>query len=331
MKVFSAVLLVCLVGTSFALLTHEEEWKQFRSRFQKVYRTDEEHRMRFKVFVDNLIKIRQHNKEYEEGLHTYTKGVNAFTDMLHSEFVENMLMQMPPQYEEEDTMISEEELKELKSQVTAAELDWRSKGAVTPIKDQGQCGSCWSFSTTGTLEGAHFLATGQLVSLSEQQLVDCARRYNCYGCSGGWPAKALDYIRDNGGVETENAYSYEARDSSCRYNPSYVGATVRGKVTLPAADETALKNAVATKGPVSVLVDASGFSGYSGGILYTNSCSPNNLNHAVLAVGYGSEGGMDYWIIKNSWGTWWGENGYVRVARGYNMCGIASSNVYPTV
>merc|ERR1712133_96459 len=116
-----------------------------------------------------------------------------------------------------------------------------------------------------------------------------------------------------------------------RYNPSYVGATVRGKVTLPAADETALKNAVATKGPVSVLVDASGFSGYSGGILYTNSCSPNNLNHAVLAVGYGSEGRMDYWFIKNSWGTWWGENGYVRDALGYIMCGIASSNVYPTV
>lgn len=200
-----------------------------------------------------------------------------------------------------------EEVEEL-----ADSVDWVSKGAVTPVKDQGSCGSCWSFSTTGVLEGSNQISTGRLVSLAEQQLVDCDRADD--GCSGGWPHNALDYIAKNGAC-TESSYPYYAQGRSCSQTSCTLGVPVgaiTGHHNVPQTNN-GLASAVMSQ-PVSVTVQVTGsFSSYSSGVL-TGSCQ-GQINHAVLAVGYGTMNGQEYWRVKNSWGSRWGDAGYVNVAK----------------
>ncbi|XP_028968920.1 cathepsin L [Galendromus occidentalis] len=212
--------------------------------------------------------------------------------------------------------------------------DYWLEGYVTPVKDQGQCGSCWAFSTTGSLEGQHFKATGKLVSLSEQNLVDCSGDEGNNGCEGGLMDQGFTYIKNNGGIDTEESYPYNAEDGDCAFKSNAVGARVTGFVDIDSGSEKALQKAVATVGPVSVAIDASNdsFQLYKEGIYDEPACSSTQLDHGVLAVGYGSENGVDYWLVKNSWNTVWGQDGYIKMARNKdNQCGIASQASYPTV
>lgn len=198
----------------------------------------------------------------------------------------------------------------------------------------GKCGSCWAFSSTGAVEGQHFRKTKKLVSLSEQNLVDCSSPYGNHGCKGGTRTSSFRYIYDYG-IDTEKSYPYTAKQGPCAYNPKTVGARIKGSVAIPSGNENALKKAVATVGPISVSIDSShkSFQSYGDGVYYEPQCNTKNLTHAMLVVGYGTlSNGGDYWLVKNSWGTSWGIKGYIKIARNRNNhCGIASMAYYPRV
>jgi cathepsin L len=330
MKSFTAILLFAvLCGTALAYKhSLDGHWETFKKVYEKQYSGREE-LVRRQAWERNVAEIFKHNLEYDLGQHSFRKGLNEYADMTHQEFVQTLNgLRGSSKSQPTSTFIPPSNLD------LPATVDWRKQGLVTPIKNQGQCGSCWAFSTTGSLEGQHKLKTGNLVSLSEQNLVDCSGPEGNYGCEGGLMDQGFTYIKKNGGIDTEKSYPYTAEDGTCHYNPSQSGATVTGYVDIPTGDESALQKAVATVGPVSVAIDASQFSFqlYSGGIYDEESCSTTELDHGVLAIGYGTEDGQDYWLVKNSWGTSWGENGYIKMSRNKsNQCGIATQASYPLV
>nr|ADC52431.1 cathepsin L2 cysteine protease [Pinctada fucata] len=329
---FRFAIVAALVAVSFARVPRvglDNEWNIFKKQYNKLYQNEEEARRRL-VWESNLDFITLHNLAADRGEHTFWVGMNEYGDMTNEEFTKTMNgYRMRNKTSNAPVFMPPNNMGDLPDTV-----DWRPKGYVTPIKNQGQCGSCWSFSATGSLEGQTFKKTGKLVSLSEQNLVDCSKKQGNHGCEGGLMDDAFTYIKANNGIDTEASYPYKARDGKCEFKSADVGATDTGFVDIKTKDEEALKQAVATVGPISVAIDAShmSFQLYRTGVYHDWFCSQTKLDHGVLAVGYGTEDSKDYWLVKNSWGESWGQKGYIQMSRNRrNNCGIATSASYPTV
>ena len=308
----SIVFVLFAVALSMSL---RSDFSAFEARYGKNYINDAERSFRAKVFAYNMDWV---NKINAEG-HPYTVGATIFADMTNQEFATSKMCgcMLKPTMTKVSKYINVRPFEE---------VDWREKGAVTPVKDQASCGSCWAFSATGSLEGGNFVANGKLISLSEQQLVDCDPKSN--GCGGGLMTNAFEYVMKKG-LCTEEDYPYHAKDEDCKDDKCTAAIHITGYEEVPAYDGAALKAAV-SKAPVSVAVEADSavFQMYTGGVVDSTACG-TSLNHGVLAVGYTDE----YWIVKNSWGPSWGDEGYIKIAykaTGAGICGINQMNSYPT-
>jgi len=335
------VLALLLCGLAVALAS-QEEWESWKEEYGKEYLDEDDESYRQSIFEKNLVLINSHNSDFDNGLVTFTLGMNQFGDMTTMEIQSYMLG-----YKQEDSSVTERRqvLSATGHEKLPKEIDWRTKanGSVTAVKDQKACGSCWAFSATGSLEGQHFLKTNKTVSLSEQNLVDCSKKEGDMGCFGGLMDNAFKYIKINNGIDTEASYPYTAKNGDCTFNPDNVGATVTGFVDIQSGNEKALEKAVATVGPISVAIDAHlpTFHFYKKGVYHDTKCSSVHLDHGVLAVGYGVDNsttawdngrGKKYWLVKNSWNTSWGDAGYIKMARNAgNACGIATAASYPLV
>ncbi|KAJ4830637.1 hypothetical protein Tsubulata_036749, partial [Turnera subulata] len=283
------------------MIQRHEEWMV---RYGKVYKDTKEKEMRYKIFKENVARIDSFNNNGPTK--TYKLDVNQFADLSNEEFKSRNTFKVHTFSDQEAYPLQEDE-----STAVAAlpsSIDWRKKGAVTPIKDQGQCGA-WAFSAVAAIEGLHAITTGKLIALSEQEIVDC----DSQGCQGGWTDNVYDFVIRNHGIASQKQYPYHGdNNTTCNLKEEALhAATIGGYVDLPANDEAALMNAVARQ-PVAAAIDAGGFEFqfYVGGV-FTGSCG-TNLDHGVAVVGYGeTSNGTKYWLVKNSWGTKWGEGGYM--------------------
>ncbi|KAJ7570323.1 hypothetical protein O6H91_01G115200 [Diphasiastrum complanatum] len=305
-----------------------ELFEDWGSRYGKVYNgLGGERDRRLGIFKENLLYIDAHNR----GNHSYWLGLNQFSDLSNEEFGARFFGLRPV---DEYAAVHDGSNMQHDGLLSAVpdSIDWRQKGAVTAVKNQGNCGGCWAFSTTGAIEGINKIFSGDLISLSEQELLDCDTRVD-NGCNGGLMQNAFQFIVENGGIDTESDYPYKAVQSFCDSNKKNARVVViDGYKTIPGGDENTLKQAVATQ-PVSVAIEGAGanIQHYAGGV-YTGPCG-EKVNHGVLVVGYDSENALDYWIVKNSWGAAWGEAGYVRIRRNtgvtQGLCSINTLASYP--
>lgn len=334
--VLSAIAVVAVVGVvaTFAMLSSapaenyalsqyeidEQEFFGFIAKYNKVYSSIDEFNARFKIFRDNCAYARVHNTLGR----TYLLGMTQFSDLSAEEFRSTYTPNSYPLVQESNNEV----LASLEGAPTS--WDWRTQGAVTPVKNQGQCGSCWSFSTTGAVEGTWKIAGHSLVSLSEQELVDCSTSYGNQGCNGGLMTSAFKFVSANG-LALESAYPYKAVNGKCNTSvEAQKAATISSYSTVPASQSNALLAAVALK-PVSVAVQANqaAWQLYFGGVV-SSDCG-TALDHGVLVVGYDTTTNPPYWIVKNSWGASWGEQGYIRISisTGNGVCGINMTPSYP--
>ncbi|XP_018415414.1 PREDICTED: cathepsin K-like [Nanorana parkeri] len=307
--------------------TLNSEWEQWKIAYQKQYNGLFDELMRRQIWEKNYKLIAVHNEEYLQGMHTYEMAMNRLGDMTSEEVVKTMTgLKVPPKDRVRNiTADDNDEPLNLPDSI-----DYRKKGYVTPVRNQGSCGSCWAFSSVGALEGQLKKKTKKLLVLSPQNLVDCVKKND--GCGGGYMTNAFEYVRDNKGIDLEKAYPYVGEDQTCNYTTAGRGAKCKAYKEVQVGSEKALMKAVGVVGPISVGIDAglSSFQFYSKGVYYDPQCSPEDINHAVLAVGYGVQKKSKYWLIKNSWGLEWGDKGYILMAKDkQNACGIANLASYP--
>lgn len=297
------VILSALAACAFALtFQNDPYWIAYKHQFGKTYAANEE-ASRYAIFQKNMAKAARLNDIDKTAHYGWTK----FSDQERKRVPLDV-----PAYIRRTNIVEADGLPD--------SLDWRQKGAVNPVKDQAQCGSCWAFCAVASMEGAHFLEHNQLLSLSEQQIVDCDSDDN--GCNGGWPTNAMDYVKSAPGLMLESAYPYHARDEDCKFDASAAKMFVKSVHTFAAKSENKMMTACQQYGPLAIAIDASKFDYYSGGIMDGNGCMQGSPDHGVAVVGWGVEGSTKYWIVRNSWGADWGENGYVRMQRGINACGV---------
>lgn len=313
-------MLSCFLILTTSLLVEPFQEKSFLNwmRTNNRFYTGDEYHLRFGIFLANSRFVQQHNK----GNYHYKVALNKFSTYTPAEF-RSLLGEMnkftksngPQKHSKRDWPTPPEE------------LDWREKGAVNGIVNQASCGSCWAFGAIAGAEGCWFLNKAELLKFSEQNLVDCVT--TCQGCGGGFRDAAYTYVIENQGgkFNLESDYPYTAEDGYCLFDETRAVGGIRGYVQPTLKDEDDLLAHVAHYGPTTVGIDASGygFMQYVSGIYnIPNDCDPDGINHGVCCVGYGEEKGIKYWIVRNSWGTDWGEDGYIRMGRNINMCGISA-------
>ncbi|XP_071532585.1 cathepsin L-like isoform X2 [Panulirus ornatus] len=311
-------------------LGHIGVFKNFMKTYNKSYNNQAEFKKRFSIFRQNMRKVHLFQQN-ERGSAKY--GPTRFADLTEQEF-RKMLGFRPdlkPEHSSANLAVIPQDIE------VPTRFDWRDHGVVTSVKDQGMCGSCWAFSVTGNVEGQWAIKHKHLYSLSEQELVDCDKSDE--GCHGGLPENAYEEIKRMGGLETESDYPYDAEEEQCHFNKSLVKVTVNGSLELP-KDEVALAKWLMKNGPISIGINANPLQFYNGGVSHPLKflCNPKDLDHGMLIVGFGVhtypvfKKTLPFWIVKNSWGEDWGEQGYYRVYRGDGTCGVnqmATSAVVP--
>ena len=308
-----------------AMSTTEFEYMQYCAQYNKVTNDVEE----FTARMGNFAIVDKFISEWNAGNETHVAGHNQFSDWSHAEY-KAILGYARSEQDVRNVQVFDESM-------NADSLNWVDAGAVTPVKDQGQCGSCWAFSTTGSLEGAHFVASGELLSFSEQQLVDCAGiKYGNMACNGGLQDNAYKYYEAGFDAMLEEDYSYTSgrgKKGTCQYDASKASnVTVSKYVDVTPSNPSQMMAALNTQ-PLAVAIEADKmvFQTYKTGVLTSSKCG-TNLDHAVLAVGYGTEDGQDYWLVKNSWNTTWGDQGYIKLGRDSSngTCGVQIDPNQPT-
>ena len=298
------------------------QFQKFIKKYNKKYSSMNEYLARYNVFRQNL------EQTVENAPLTYKVGVTKFSDLTQQEFAKTYLnLEFPA------TALLNLYPAQVKASNAAPDaFDWRDKDVVSGVKDQGSCGSCWAFSTVGNLEGLYALNKGVVKTFSEQFLVDCDTLDSA--CNGGLMELSFEWLTDNGGFMYESDYPYTGRKQTCKQDKTkFVDMKVTGytklgdpSTTWSPVDEDEVKEFLFETGPLAVALNANPLQTYTGGVLdlTTARCNPSGMNHAVLLVGYGNDTktGLDYWLVKNSWGKNWGESGYFRIARGKGTCGI---------
>ncbi|KAJ4744325.1 Papain family cysteine protease [Rhynchospora pubera] len=312
----------------------ENEFRSFIRRYGKQYAHPDEYAHRLRVFARNVARAAEHQLLDPTAKH----GITPFSDLTQEEFETQFLglraggVEDLRQFANLPPIVSQEEVQSLPKS-----FDWREKGAVTDVKMQGTCGSCWAFSTTGAIEGANYIATGKLLNLSEQQLIDCDHECDAIektecdnGCRGGLMTNAYKYLIKAGGLMEEKDYPYAGKQGQCKFDKNKIAVKVSNFTNIP-FNEDQIMGALVKHGPLAVGLNAIFMQTYVGGVSCPLICPKRWLNHGVLLVGYGSHGFSilrlgykPYWLIKNSWGSKWGENGYYKLCRGHNICGIDS-------
>ncbi|XP_072399503.1 cathepsin L-like proteinase [Diabrotica undecimpunctata] len=310
------VVIASLIPVITADLNDYEQWVSFKEKHSKEYKLPKD-KLRFQIFQENLREIEEHNAKYTKGEVGWFKGVTPFADWTKEEFQALLTRQAasrPKLNESLGVYIADPNVN------LPSSVDWRNEGAVLPVRDQGKCGSCWAFSVVGALEGQVAIHKNEKIPLSPQNLVDCSTQN--LGCQGGFQEWAFEYVKSEG-ICSEADYPYTGLTQGCHKDiKKSIGSLSGYKQCTPTEED--LISAIATVGPISSTVDSTKWALYAGGIFDDRNCGLY-LNHAVLAVGYTDE----YILIKNSYGESWGENGYIRLARGHNICQINEDNSYP--